>query len=165
MISFSFEHDLHANAFATAARKDRRPPDRDQTQRSQLLRLNGRPSRALACRSMLLRTGPFNGECTGTPFLPPFGSISGKRELAFFGDAFERFGGALDPVLAVVPVGRKQTDHLIGSARGRPCNVAGGKVDDFSNVILVLQRPLHHAKKRPPPSVPLRQPIEKTRAV
>src|SRR5215471_17560626 len=78
----------------------------------------------------------------------------GKGELAFLGHPFERFGRTLDPVLAVVAVGRKQTDHLVGSARGRTCDIASGKIDNGSNVIFVLQRPLHRAKMPASPTVP-----------
>ena len=55
-------------------------------------------------------------------FTRPLHAGLGKGELAFLGHAFERFGRVLDPVLAVVSVGRKQTDHLIGTARGRTCS-------------------------------------------
>src|ERR1700678_2327558 len=71
---------------------------------------------------------------------------SRKCELTFLGYTFERLGGAFDPVLAVVSVGRKQADHLVGSACGRTCNVAGGKIDGLSDPIFMAQRPLHYAK-------------------
>jgi hypothetical protein len=73
-----------------------------------------------AFRSNILRTGPFNGGRNRTPITPPLRTtISGKRELAFLGHAFERFDRALDTVLAVVTIGRKQPDHLVGVAAGR----------------------------------------------
>jgi hypothetical protein len=80
---------------------------------------------------------------------------SRKCELTFLGYAFERLGGAFDPVLAVVSVCRKQADHFVGSARGRTCNVAGGKIDGLSDTIFMTQRPLHTQKRQLPPSVPL----------
>src|SRR5579863_7193060 len=85
----------------------------------------------------------------GRPVFHFPGYALGKRELAFLGDTFECFGRALDPVLAVVAIGRKQADHFIGPTRGRPRDIAGGKIDSLSNVIFMFQRPLHHAKRRP----------------
>jgi hypothetical protein len=66
---------------------------------------------------------------------------SGNRELTFLGNALERFSGALNPVLAVVSVGRKQADHFVGSARGRTRDIAGSKIDGLSNPVLMCQRP------------------------
>jgi len=57
---------------------------------------------ACFCELGLLTAGE-----TENPLHLWFPAISGKRELTFFGDALERFGGALDPVLAVVPFGRE----------------------------------------------------------
>ena len=104
--------------------------------------------------TMLPRNWPFNGGSNQNRFIA-IGRISGNCELAFLGNAFERFGGVLDPILAVVTVGRKQADHLVGSARSRTCDIAGGKIDSLSNAIFMLQRPLHHAKRQLAPKVPL----------
>ena len=68
---------------------------------------------------------------------------SGDGELAFLGDPFEGFGRTFDAVLAVVTVGRKQPDHLVGATGGRSGNVTGSKIDSLSNGVLMLQRPLH----------------------
>src|ERR1700745_1914387 len=79
---------------------------------------------------------------------------SGNNELAFLGDQLEGLARALDAILAVVTLGRKLSDHLIGTGRGRTRYIAGSKVDGRSNRKLVLQRPLHHAKRRSAPTVP-----------
>jgi hypothetical protein len=110
--------------------------------------------------SLFLRTGPFNDTAeTQNRFQSDASdqeiARSGNRELTFLGYSFERLGRALDPVLTVISVGRKQTDHLIGSARGRTCDIAGGKVDGLSNPVFMTQRPLHHAKRQLPRLVPL----------
>src|SRR4051812_745168 len=60
------------------------------------------------------------------------GDGSGNVELTFLGDPFEGLGRTLDPILAVVSVGRQQLDHLIGAAGGRARHVAGGKIDGLS---------------------------------
>src|SRR6266478_6617517 len=83
---------------------------------------------------------------------------SGDRELAFLGHPLESFCRAFDPVLAVVAVGRQQTDHLVGAAGGRAGNIAGSKIYSLSNAEFVLQRPLHHAKTPVVPTVPLHAP-------
>src|SRR5712692_5581432 len=80
---------------------------------------------------------------------------SGDVELTFLGHSFESLGRAFDPILAVVAVGRKQPDDLIGAGGGRSRNVAGSKVDSLSNGIFVLQRPLHHARTPAVLTVPL----------
>ena len=95
---------------------------------------------------MILRTRPFDGGRIGSPFHPSSRTFSGNGELTFLGNAFERLDRAFDPVLAVIAVGRKQPDHLIGAARGRTCDIAGRKIDSLTNVVFMLQRPLHHAK-------------------
>src|SRR6266853_3542316 len=74
--------------------------------------------------------------------------LLGNRELTFLGNPFESFGRAFDPILAVVAVGRKQADHLIGAAGGRTRDIAGSKVNGLSNGEFMFQRPLHHAKRR-----------------
>src|SRR6202008_1293146 len=73
---------------------------------------------------------------------------AGRGELAFTGDAFETRGRTLDPILAVVPFGRKLADPLIGAGRGRTRDVARREIDGRPNRILVLQRPLHHRNCR-----------------
>src|SRR5438270_12706018 len=93
------------------------------------------------------------------PTSPGYPRISsGNGELAFLGHPFESFGRALDPVLAVIAVGRQQTDHLVGAAGGRTGNIAGSKIHSLSNAEFVLQRPLHHAKMPVVPTVPLQCP-------
>src|SRR3979411_2518825 len=54
---------------------------------------------------------------------------SGDVELAVLGDPVESLGRVFDPVLAVIAVGRKQTDHLIGAAGGRTGDIAGSEID------------------------------------
>src|SRR5229473_3630085 len=76
----------------------------------------------------------------------PEANCSGNVELTFLGHPFESLGRTLDPILAVIAVGRKQPDHLIGAAGGRTGNIAGSEIDSLSNGEFVLQRPLHHAK-------------------
>src|SRR5947199_10846555 len=105
---------------------------------------------------MVLRTGPFDGDRSGSPstgFLHT--TVSGNRELAFLGDPFESSGRAFDTILTVVAIGREQPDHLIGAAGGRAGNVAGSKIDSLSNGVLMLQRPLHHARTPAALTVPL----------
>lgn len=73
------------------------------------------------------------------------GAIVGRSsslQLAFPGYALERFSRALDAVLTIVAIRRQLADHLVGSARRRAGNVAGGEIDGFSNLIFVSQRPL-----------------------
>src|SRR5579859_7056347 len=106
-------------------------------------------------RGMVRRTGPFDGERNGNPFHPSLRTILGNGELTFLGHPFESFGRAFDPVLAIVPVGRKQPDHLVGATGGRTSDIAGRKIDSLSNVVIMLQRPLHHAETSAPPTVPL----------
>src|ERR1700723_2841520 len=67
-------------------------------------------------------------------------------ELTFLGYPFESFGRTLDPVLAIVAIGRQQPDHLVGAAGGRSGDIAGSEIDGLSNSKFVLQRPLHHAR-------------------
>ena len=76
---------------------------------------------------------------------------SGDVELTFLGYPFESLGRIFNSILTVITVGRKQPDHLISAAGGRTGDIAGSKIDSFSNGIFVLQRPLHHAKRRPCP--------------
>src|SRR5215470_12455899 len=68
---------------------------------------------------------------------------SGKGELAFLGNTLERFARTLDTILAVVPFGRQQADHLVGAGGSRTRHVARSEIDSRSNRELVLQRPLH----------------------
>src|SRR5713101_8009422 len=81
--------------------------------------------------------------------------LLGNRELTFLGNPFESFGRAFDPILAVVAVGRKQADHLIGAAGGRTRDIAGSKVNGLSNGEFVLQRLLPSRKKPAVLTVPL----------
>src|ERR1700691_5670818 len=71
---------------------------------------------------------------------------SGNVELTFLGHPFESLGRTLDPILAVIAIGRQQPDHLIGAAGGRTGDIAGSKIDGLSNSEFVLQRPLHHER-------------------
>src|SRR6266481_4224694 len=108
---------------------------------------------------MVLRTGPFDGERSGTPSTGCLHTtVSGNRELAFLGDPFESFGRAFDPILAVVTVGRKQPDHLIGAAGGRTRDIAGSKINGLSNGEFVLQRLLPSRKKPAVLTVPMQRP-------
>src|SRR2546425_6538268 len=85
-------------------------------------------------RRMVLRTRPFDGERYGIASTACLRTtLSGDRELAFLGNAFEGFGRVFDAILAIVTVGRKQPDHLIGAAGGRSGNVAGSKIDGLSD--------------------------------
>jgi len=64
-------------------------------------------------------------------------------ELAFLGHALESLAGALDAVLIVVAIGRKQSDDFIAAAGGGAPHTAAGKIDGLSDVELVsLQRQL-----------------------
>jgi hypothetical protein len=67
---------------------------------------------------------------------------SGPRELAFPSNALERFGRALDAVLAIVAFGRKLAKDLVGAGGGRARDVARGKSDGRPDREFVLQRPL-----------------------
>src|SRR5260370_34266792 len=104
-----------------------------------------------ASRRMLPRTGPFHGGRSGIRFTSPRALSVRPRypsadvELAFLGHPFESLGRALDPVLAVVAVGRKQPDHLIGAARGRTRDMACSKTHALANGAFVVRRPLHPA--------------------
>src|SRR5262245_38376525 len=75
--------------------------------------------------------------------------VSGKGELAFLCDPLERFARTLDAILAVVPFGRQQADHLVGAGGSRTRHVARSEIDSRSNRELVLQRPLHTRIFRP----------------
>src|SRR3984893_12037232 len=97
---------------------------------------------ALNLRRIFPRTGRFDGELSRNHSTRPWHAISsGDVELTFLGDPFESLGRAFDPVLAVIAVGRKQADHLIGAAGGRTGDIAGSEIDGLYNVELVLQRP------------------------
>jgi hypothetical protein len=98
-------------------------------------------SYALNLRRIFPRTGRFDGEEIRNRSTCQARKSSGDVELTFLGDPFESLGRAFDPVLTVVAVGREQADHLIGAAGGRTGNIAGSKIDGFSNGELVLQRP------------------------
>jgi len=69
-------------------------------------------------------------------------TISGNGELTFLRHPLESLGRVFDPILAVIAIGRQQPDHLIGAAGGRTRDIAGSKVDGFSNGEFVWQRPL-----------------------
>src|SRR6202790_4225731 len=108
---------------------------------------------------MVLRTGPFDGGRKWNPLHPAPRSISlGNVELTFLGHPLESLGRAFDPVLAVIAVGRKQPDHLIGAAGSRTRDIAGSKIDSLSNGEFVLQRLLHHAKTSAALTVPPQRP-------
>src|SRR6202043_3946195 len=83
------------------------------------------------------------GEKESTGHAPYF---SGKVELTFLGHPFESLGRAFDTILAIIAIGRKQPDHLIGAAGGRTRDIAGSKIDGLSHGEFVLQHPLHQAK-------------------
>jgi len=87
---------------------------------------------------------------------------SGNVELAFLGHPFESLRRAFDPILAVIAVGRKQPQHLIGPACGRPRDIARSEIYSLSNGEFMLQRPLHHAKTSDAPTVPLQRPTKRT---
>jgi len=117
---------------------------------------------ALRLHRMVLRRGPFSGGQNGTPVHPAVCTVfSANVELAFLGHAFESLGRALDSILAVIAVGRKQPDHLVSAAGGRPGDITGSEIDGLTNVVFVLQRPLHYAKTSAAPTVPLQRPTEK----
>src|SRR5882724_9079306 len=101
---------------------------------------------ALGLRKMVLRTGPFDGR--RTPSAPPGRAryFSGNVELTFLGHPFESLGRIFDPILAVIAIGRKQPDHLIGAGGGRTRDIAGSEIDGLSNGIFMLQRPLPSRK-------------------
>src|SRR5216683_1123615 len=88
----------------------------------------------------------------------PRDPCSGNGELAFLGDPLESFRRTLDPILAVIALGREQPDYLVGSGRGRPRNIARREVHGRSDGKSVLQRPLHHTKCRAALMVPLQRP-------
>src|ERR1700687_4240251 len=94
---------------------------------------------------MLLRSGSFDYERKREPSPGHARNASGNVELTFLGYPFESLGRVLDPILAVIAVGRKQPDHLIGAAGGRTRDIARSKIDSLSNGEFVLQRLLHHA--------------------
>ncbi|SRR6266852_4311471 len=89
----------------------------------------------------------------------------GNVELTFLGHPLESLGRAFDPVLAVIPVGRKQPDHLIGAAGGRTGDIAGSKIDSLSNGEFVLQRLLPSRKNAAALTVPLQRPSENPAAI
>jgi hypothetical protein len=80
---------------------------------------------------------------------------SGKVKLAFLGHPFESLSRALDSILAVIAVGRKQADDFVSTTRGWTCDIARSEIDGLSNGKLVLQHPLHHAKTPAVPTLPL----------
>ncbi len=82
----------------------------------------------------------------------------GNVELTFLGYPLESLGRAFDPVLAVIPVGREEPDHLIGAAGGRTRDIAGSKINGLSNGEFVLQRLLPSRKKPAVLTVPLQRP-------
>ena len=78
--------------------------------------------------------------------MPAGNDRSANVELAFLGNPLKRFGRALDSILTVVAIGRKQPDHLIGAAGGRTRDIARSEIDGLSNGIFMLQRPLPSRK-------------------
>src|SRR5437879_13583484 len=90
---------------------------------------------------MVPRTGLLDGRRAES--VPPGHArcFSGNVELTFLGHPFESLGRAFDPILAVIAIGRKQPDHLIGAAGGRTRDIAGSKMDSISYGGWVLQRP------------------------
>jgi hypothetical protein len=108
-------------------------------------------------KAKALAVGAKRAATSGTARLSPR-QLSGNVKLAFLRHPLESFGGVFDPVLTVVTVGRKQPDDLIGAAGGRAGHVACGKIDSLTNVVLVFQRPLHHAKTSAEPRVLLQRP-------
>src|SRR5258707_10881838 len=105
-----------------------------------------------SCGPGLLTAGETDSAC------PVMHGSSGNVELTFLGHPLKSFGRAFDPVLAVIPVGRKQPDHLIGAAGGRTRDIAGSKVNGLSNGEFVLQRLLPSRKKPAVLTVPLQRP-------
>src|SRR5882757_2114104 len=93
------------------------------------------------CAECFRERGDLTASEPGTPKPGHARKSSGDVELTFLGDPFESLGRVFDPVLAVIAVGRKQTDHLIGAAGGRTGDIAGSEIDGLSNGELVLQRP------------------------
>src|SRR5437879_6315559 len=91
--------------------------------------------------------------------------LSGNVELTFLGHPFESLGRAFDTILAVIAIGRKQPDHLIGAAGGRTRDIAGSKIDSLTDGEFVLQRLLHHAKNVGVLTVPLQPPTENPAAI
>jgi hypothetical protein len=89
------------------------------------------------------------------PASPAARHQSGNVELTFLGYPFESFGRVLDPILAVVAVGRKQPEHLVGAAGGRTRDIAGSKIDGLSNGEFVFQRAFSIRKTQAMPTVPL----------
>jgi hypothetical protein len=59
-------------------------------------------------------------------------------ELAFFGNAFKRFAGALDAVLVVVAVGRKQLHHSIGTVSRHMTDRPRRKENELTDLKLML---------------------------
>src|ERR1700728_3994806 len=77
---------------------------------------------------MIPRTGPFHGRRDASRVTRPCSQTLGNVELTFLGHALESFGRVLDTVLAIVAVGRKLPDDLVGTAGGRTSDIAGRKV-------------------------------------
>src|SRR3982074_1985396 len=92
--------------------------------------------------------GAFDGRRNGIRSARPCAPFSGNVELTFLGHPFESLGRVFDPILAVIAIGRKQPDHLIGAAGGRTRDIAGSKIDSLSNGVFVLQRPSPSRKNR-----------------
>src|ERR1700687_5991835 len=112
---------------------------------------------------MVLRTEPFDGGRKWNPLHPALRSISlGNVELTFLGHPLESLGRAFDPVLAVIAVGRKQPDHLIGAAGSWTRDIGGSNIDGLSNGEFVFQRPLHTQRYAAVPTVPLASANRKT---
>lgn len=69
--------------------------------------------------------------------------FSTNVELAFFRYSLEGLGRALYPILVVISIRRKQPDHLISATGGWTRDIAGSEIDCLSNVVFMLQCPLH----------------------
>ena len=59
-------------------------------------------------------------------------------ELAFLGHAFERLARALDAVLIIIAVGRKQFHYTIGAVRSHMADGPRRKIDNLADLVLVL---------------------------
>src|SRR6185312_14578833 len=73
---------------------------------------------------------------------------SGAIELTFLGDALESFARALDPVLIIVALGRKQLHHLVAAGRSRAPESRRRVIDRFTDLVLVrLQLNLGYGRR------------------
>lgn len=84
----------------------------------------------------------------------PASPLAGAVELALFSDAFERLCRALDPVLIVASVRRKELQDLIASACAGSADGARGKIDSLTDLVLMgLHTTLLHTIITPNPTV------------